>query len=104
VLLEGVPAGFDVKQIEAELIGHVPGLIGVHHVHAWSMTGERPMVTLHAHLAAGSRHHEVITAIHVRLGTRLNVEHTTVQIEEEGTCEGPACGPSVLVTLDEERK
>jgi cobalt-zinc-cadmium efflux system protein len=104
VLLEGVPAGFDVKQIEAELIGHVPGLIGVHHVHAWSMTGERPMVTLHAHLAPGSQHHEVITAIHVRLGTRLNVEHTTVQIEEEGTCEGPACGPSVLVTMDDERK
>jgi cobalt-zinc-cadmium efflux system protein len=104
VLLEGVPAGFDIRQIEAELIGYVPGLIGVHHVHAWSMTGERPMVTLHAHLAPGSRHHEVIAAIHMRLGTRLNVEHTTVQIEEEGTCESPACGPSVLITMDEERK
>jgi len=104
VLLEGVPTGFDVKQIEAELLGNVPGLIGVHHVHAWSMTGERPMVTLHAHLAPGTRHHEVIAAIHMRLGTRLNVEHTTVQIEEEGTCEGPACGPSVLVAMDDERK
>src|SRR5690242_2883676 len=51
VLLEGAPAGFDVKRIEAELIGHVPGLTGVHHVHVWSMTGERPMVTLHANLA-----------------------------------------------------
>jgi cobalt-zinc-cadmium efflux system protein len=104
VLLEGVPAGFDVKQVEAELMGHVPGLIGVHHVHAWSMTGERPMVTLHAHLAPGTRQHEVITAIHLRLGTRLNVEHTTVQIEEEGTCESPACGPSVVFTMDEERE
>ncbi|HXR93243.1 MAG TPA: cation diffusion facilitator family transporter [Steroidobacteraceae bacterium] len=105
VLLEGVPAGFDVKQIEAALIGQVPGLIGVHHVHAWSMTGERPMVTLHAHLAPGTRHREAITAIHVCLGTQLNVEHTTVQIEEEGTCEGPECGPpAVLATMDEERK
>lgn len=103
VLLEGVPAGFDVRQIEAALIGHVPGLIGVHHVHAWSMTGERPMVTLHAHLAPGTRHHEVIAAIHVRLGQQLNVEHTTVQIEEEGTCEGPACGPSVVVLDGEHR-
>ena len=94
VLLEGVPSGFDVSRIEQELIGHVPGLIGVHHVHAWSMTGERPMVTLHAHLAPGTRHHEVISAIHVRLGERLRVEHTTVQVEEEGTCEGPDCGPS----------
>jgi cobalt-zinc-cadmium efflux system protein len=103
VLLEGVPAGFDIRQIEAELIGHVPGLIGIHHVHAWSMTGERPMVTLHAHLAPGTRHHEVITAIHVRLGQQLNVEHTTVQIEEEGTCEGPACGPPRLAVEEERR-
>ncbi len=104
VLLEGVPAGFDISQIEAELMGHVPGLIGVHHVHAWSMTGERPMVTLHAHLAPGTRHHEVITAIHLRLGQQLNVEHTTVQIEEEGTCEGPACGPPAAVALENEHK
>ncbi len=102
VLLEGVPAGFDISQIEAELMGHVPGLIGVHHVHAWSMTGERPMVTLHAHLAPGTRHHEVITAIHLRLGQQLNVEHTTVQVEEEGTCEGAACGPAVA--LENEHK
>lgn len=92
-LLEGVPAGFDVKRIEVELIGHVPGLVGVHHVHVWSMTGERPTVTLHANLMPGSQHREVISAIHTRLGERLNVEHTTVQIEEEGICDTPACGP-----------
>ena len=93
VLLEGVPTGFDVSRVEAELIGHVPGLIGVHHVHVWSMTGERPTITLHANLAPGTRHHEAITAIHTRLGERLNVEHTTVQIEEEGDCVTPDCGP-----------
>ena len=93
VLLEGAPAGFDVQRIEDELLGHVPGLTGVHHVHVWSMTGERPMVTLHANLAPGSQHREIISAIHVRLGERLNVEHTTVQIEDEGDCDTPGCGP-----------
>jgi cobalt-zinc-cadmium efflux system protein len=93
VLLEGAPAGCDPEAIEAELVGHVPGLIGVHHVHVWSMTGERPTVTLHANLAAGSRHGDVIAAIHSRLEERLRVEHTTVQIEEEGGCETPGCGP-----------
>jgi len=93
VLLEGVPTGFDVSRVEAELIGHVPGLIGVHHVHVWSMTGERPTITLHVNLVPGTRHHEAITAIHTRLGERLNVEHTTVQIEEEGDCVTPDCGP-----------
>jgi cobalt-zinc-cadmium efflux system protein len=93
VLLEGAPAGCDVAAIESELVGHVPGLIGVHHVHVWSMTGERPTVTLHASLAPGSRHGEAIAAIHARLEERLRVEHTTVQIEEEGDCETPGCGP-----------
>lgn len=93
VLLEGAPAGFDAKRIEAELMGHVPGLTGVHHVHVWSMTGERPMVTLHANLAPGTQHREIVSAIHLRLGERLNVEHTTVQVEDEGDCDTPGCGP-----------
>ena len=93
VLLEGVPTGFDVTHVEAELRGHVPGLIGVHHVHVWTMTGERPTVTLHASLASGTTHGDALSAIHARLRERLNVEHTTVQIEEEGPCQTPECGP-----------
>jgi cobalt-zinc-cadmium efflux system protein len=91
VLLECVPAGFDVTRVELELVGHVPGLTGIHHVHVWSMTGERPTVTLHANLAPGTRHTEAIAAIHARLGERLHVEHTTVQIEEDGCCDIAAC-------------
>lgn len=97
VLLECVPAGFDVTHIEAELLGHVPGLIGVHHVHVWTMTGERPTVTLHANLAPGTAHGQALWAIHTRLAERLRVEHMTVQIEEEGTCHAPECGPGATL-------
>ncbi len=90
VLLESAPARFDVTQVEACLLGHVPGLAGVHHVHVWSMTGERPTVTLHADLEPGTEHRTVITAIHARLESQLRVEHCTVQIEE-GECATPAC-------------
>lgn len=93
VLLQTVPPGFDVKHIEAELIGHVPGVIEVHHVHVWSMTGERPTITLHACLAPGARGYGVPKLIHERLRERLHVEHTTVQIEEPDSCDTPTCGP-----------
>jgi cobalt-zinc-cadmium efflux system protein len=93
VLLEGAPEGLDANRIEAELMGFVPGLAGVHHVHVWSMTGEQPTVTLHASLLSGTQHGVVLAAIHARLKQRLKVEHTTVQIEEEGSCEDPGCGP-----------
>ena len=92
VLLEGAPRGFDARRIQTELLDQVPGLIGVHHIHVWSMTGERPTVTLHAQVCAGTRHDDIITAIHTRLGQRLNVEHTTIQIEEDGPCANADCG------------
>ncbi len=94
VLLQSVPPGFDVKRIEAELIGHVPGVIEVHHVHVWSMTGERPTVTLHACVAAGVVGQGTPKLIHERLRERLHVEHTTVQIEEPDSCETPTCSPA----------
>ncbi len=93
VLLQSAPPGFDVKHIEEELIGHVPGLLEVHHIHVWSMTGERPTITLHACVAPGARGYGVPKLIHERLRERLHVEHTTVQIEELDACETPTCGP-----------
>ena len=92
VLLQSVPPGFEVKHIEAELIGHVPGVVEVHHVHVWSMTGERPTITLHACLAPGVQGYGVPKLIHERLRERLHVEHTTVQIEEPDSCDTPRCG------------
>ena len=94
VLLQSAPPGFDVKHIEAELLGHVPGVVEVHDIHVWSMTGERPTVTLHACLAAGVQGYGVPKLIHERLRERLHVEHTTVQIEELDSCDTPTCGPS----------
>ena len=67
VLLQSVPPGFDVKHIEAELIGHVPGVVEVHHIHVWSMTGERPTITLHACVAPGTQGYGVPRLIHERL-------------------------------------
>lgn len=97
VLLESVPAGFDVRRVEAELVGEVPGLVGVHHIHVWSITGERPMVTLHANLSPGTERRAALSSIHERLRSRLAIDHVTVQIEEEGPCEtleGDPCAPA----------
>ncbi|MBV9620822.1 MAG: cation transporter [Gammaproteobacteria bacterium] len=90
VLLESVPSRFEVGQVRAVLLGKVPGLTGVHHVHVWSMTGEHPTVTLHANLAPGISHAAALDAIHHRLAEALQVEHCTVQIEE-GDCTTPHC-------------
>src|SRR5690606_29807003 len=48
--LEGAPVGLTSADIEADLKANIREIDDVHHVHAWSITQERPMVTLHARL------------------------------------------------------
>ncbi|HEY1900221.1 MAG TPA: cation diffusion facilitator family transporter [Steroidobacteraceae bacterium] len=86
VLLEGAPPGFDADAVELDL-KTVPAIKDVHHIHAWSLTGQTPMLTLHATLQDGADRHAALTAIMQRLHDRFGVEHATVQIEE-GECAG----------------
>ncbi len=51
ILLEGAPHELDTRDIGPDLIANVAGVTGVHHVHVWSITQERRMVTLHACVA-----------------------------------------------------
>ena len=85
VLLEGAPTHVDAAAIPADLAAQVPGVEDVHHVHAWSITPERPMVTLHARLSDGADADAAIRAIKARLRTRFSIDHATVEIER-GAC------------------
>jgi len=84
VLLEGAPPGFDEARVHRELAG-LPGLAGVHHVHAWSLSGEQTLVTLHAALHTGADADGTLHSIHHRLREHLGIAHATVQIET-GAC------------------
>jgi cobalt-zinc-cadmium efflux system protein len=87
VLLEGAPAGFDAGEVVREL-KDLPGVCGVHHVHAWSLTGEAPIVTLHADLVQGADRQEALAQVLDRLRNSFGIEHATVQFEE-GQCAAP---------------
>ena len=88
VLLEGTPPGFDARAVARDL-NTLPGVHDVHHVHAWSLTGETPLVTLHAELDASADRRQTLGALMERLRQRFGIEHATVQIEEGG-CIAPA--------------
>jgi cobalt-zinc-cadmium efflux system protein len=84
VLLEGTPRGFDAAAVERELAG-LPHVRSIHHIHAWSLTGETPIVTLHADCADGADRRVVLETVTGTLRRRFGVEHVTVQIED-GEC------------------
>lgn len=84
ILLEGTPVGLDPRQIGEDIKAAVPGVLDVHHVHAWSLSQERPVVTLHARVSDSGGPPEVVTsAIKAHLLARYGVDHATVELEFE---------------------
>jgi cobalt-zinc-cadmium efflux system protein len=88
ILLEGTPDGLDERIVEATLKAHIPELEGIHHLHSWSLSDERPILTLHATLKAGSNSDRGIRDITRELHRAFNVSHATIQIEYE-SCDVP---------------
>ena len=83
ILLEGTPPGIEVKEVSADVIAQVPGVSDVHHLHVWSLTDAKPMMTLHAVIEESADQDSVLAAIQKRLSERFGVVHATVQIERE---------------------
>ena len=81
ILLEGVPSGVDLTEIKQILCQKVPHLIGVHHVHAWALTAEKPLLTLHAQVAQESQIAVVVADIKTVLNERFGIDHSTIQVE-----------------------
>lgn len=85
ILLEGAPEEIDTRAIGPDIIANVKGVEEVHHVHVWSITQSRRMVTLHACVGATEDQDRMVRNIKARLKERFGLDHATVEIER-GTC------------------
>jgi cobalt-zinc-cadmium efflux system protein len=83
VLLEGAPKGLDTRHIGPDLVTHVPGVEDIHHVHAWSLTHEKTLVTLHARVLEDRYPGGVTALIKSRLRERFDIDHATIEIEQD---------------------
>ncbi len=84
ILLEGTPSDIDAARVGAAL-REVSGVLDVHHVHAWSLTTERPLLTLHAVVADDADQNRVLIEVNHILKERFGIGHATVQLER-GAC------------------
>lgn len=85
VLLEAAPPGVDIDELRAALIARVPGIVDIHRVHIWALTGERPMLTLHAAVDDTTDALSTVNRIKAVLSDSFGIAHSTVQIER-GDC------------------
>jgi cobalt-zinc-cadmium efflux system protein len=86
VLLEAAPRDVDLDEVRAHVLS-VEGVVGVHDLHAWTITSGLPVLSAHVvvtdeALAAGHGG-RVLDALGVCLGDHFDVAHCTFQIEAE---------------------
>lgn len=83
ILLEGVPEGIELAQIE-EALQSIPGVSDVHDLHVWAITSGK--VSLTAHLlvdAVRQNGDQVVKQASEMLEERFHIAHSTIQIEME---------------------
>jgi len=85
ILLEGVPEDVNLREIRDALAARVPGVQEVHHLHAWALTAERPLLTLHATVEEGTDLGGVVAHIKRVLTEDFGIDHSTIQVEH-GPC------------------
>ncbi|MBB3263498.1 cobalt-zinc-cadmium efflux system protein [Azospirillum sp. OGB3] len=85
ILVEGTPVGIDVDELRSALHEAVPAVTDIHHVHVWSLTAERPLLTMHAVVPPGTDRDAVLRDLVETLRGRFGIGHATVQVET-GPC------------------
>ena len=92
VLLQGTPSALDLDGLMRDL-QQVPGVLDVHHLHVWSLTGEAPVITLHATIEAAADHAALLKGLLGRLRERHGITHATIQLERDSCPDEstPAC-------------
>src|SRR4051812_39772616 len=86
ILLEAAPKGVDLDDVRAHIAG-VDGVVGVHDLHAWTITSGLPVLSAHVVVSdaalADGHGGRVLDALCACLGEHFDVEHCTFQLEGE---------------------
>jgi cobalt-zinc-cadmium efflux system protein len=80
-LMEGVPFHLSLPEIGKAMAG-VPGVVSVHDLHVWSISGERVALSAHVVLGAMDQWGAVLAGLRELLQSRFGIEHVTLQPEK----------------------
>lgn len=80
VFLEKTPHHVDVHEIKEHLL-ELDGVLGVHHIHVWSMDGHSNYATMH--IVTNGNAHDVKDNVRERLKEH-GIGHATLELEGEG--------------------
>jgi len=84
VLMEATPRHLDAEDVRAALAS-VEGVKQIHDLHIWTITSGFESLSVHARVE-GHRRQEILQEMRHLIRERFGIEHSTVQLEENG-CE-----------------
>ena len=82
VLVQAAPAGLDLRALRSDL-GSMAGVVDVHDLHAWTLTSDMDVVTVHLMTREAMDPHPVLDEARRILRDRYRVAHATLQVEPE---------------------
>lgn len=83
VLLEGTPSDVNIAKLR-ERLAQLHGVAELHDLHVWSLTSGVNAMSVHAVLADGFEHDDVLSLVHDCCTKEFNISHVTAQTEREG--------------------
>ena len=88
LFLEKTPHGTDINEITHH-ISEIDGVLGVHHIHVWSMDGHNNYATMH--IVTNSDSHQIKEKIREELREH-GISHATLELESENEhCHDKQC-------------
>lgn len=86
ILLEGTPSDISLGALR-EALGKVSGVSAIHDLHVWTLTSGVNAMSVHAVLAEGALHDDVLAAVRECADHNFKIAHSTVQVERQGCAE-----------------
>jgi cobalt-zinc-cadmium efflux system protein len=80
VLMEATPPGLSLPAVRERILA-VPGVVGLHDLHAWQITAGLPMLTAHVIAVEGSDPHRILHEVDAALAADFDLDHSTIQVE-----------------------
>lgn len=83
IFLQGIPFQFELDEVEA-WFKNEPGVQDIHHVHIWSLDGERHILTAHVRVQKETsleEAHQLKTVLKKGLFSEFHIQEATLEIE-----------------------
>ena len=78
VLMERVPQHLSYEEIGSAL-AKLPGVTGVHDLHIWTMSADRPALSAHLNIGDGTAGRAVLASAQALLAREFSIDHVTLQ-------------------------